>query len=292
MKQQGGPWTKTKLDRVSQYLTAWTTALKNQPFKKAYLDVFAGKGSCELRCGPYDPDCFFPELTIPETIDGSARKALKTDPPFDKYVFIEKDPAKCVELNLLKGEFGHLADRILVRNREANAYLTELCQKKIWHEYRAVLFLDPYGMQVEWNTIRMIAETRAIDLWYLFPLGQAVGRLLKNDGRISPANRKRLNRIFGTESWYEHFYRICDDHDLFSGQSASIKKNAAYEVIGRYFVERLETLFPGVAQNPLMLRNSKQNPLYLLCFAASNKKGAPIALKIAENILRRPQSRF
>jgi three-Cys-motif partner protein len=226
MKQQGGPWTKTKLDRVSQYLTAWTTALKNQSFKKLYIDAFAGRGSCELRCEPYNPNCFFPELTLPETIDGSARNALKSDPPFDNYVFIEKDPAKCAELNQLKQEFGRLANRIFVKNREANSYLRELCQKPIWHEYRAVLFLDPFGMQVEWNTIQMIAETQAIDLWYLFPLGQAVNRLLKVDGRISSANRTRLNLMFGTEDWYDNFYQICQNSGSFFDQSPTVKKNA------------------------------------------------------------------
>jgi hypothetical protein len=34
-----------------------------------------------------------------------------------------------------------------------------------------VLFLDPYGMQVDWTTIEAIARTKAIDLRVLFPLG-------------------------------------------------------------------------------------------------------------------------
>ena len=33
------------------------------------------------------------------------------------------------------------------------------------------LFLDPYGMQVEWATIESIAHTQAIDLWLLFSAG-------------------------------------------------------------------------------------------------------------------------
>jgi hypothetical protein len=32
--------------------------------------------------------------------------------------------------------------------------------------------------------------------------------------------------------------------------------------------------------------NSKNDPLYLLCFAVGNKKGAPIAIKIAQDILK------
>ena len=48
-----------------------------------------------------------------------------------------------------------------------------------------------------------------------------------------------------------------------------------------------QTIFPenGVAE-PGVLRNSSNNPLYLLCFAAGNDKGAPIAVKIANHILK------
>src|SRR5690606_41679286 len=40
----GGPWTEEKLDRVTRYLQAYTTALKNQPFQLMYIDAFAGTG--------------------------------------------------------------------------------------------------------------------------------------------------------------------------------------------------------------------------------------------------------
>jgi len=45
--------------------------------------------------------------------------------------------------------------------------------------------------------------------------------------------------------------------------------------------------FAGVAENPLLLRNSKNNPLYLLCFASGNPRGAKTAIKIAQDILKR-----
>lgn len=57
-------------------------------------------------------------------------------------------------------------------------------------------------------------------------------------------------------------------------------------MIGEYFLNRLRTVFAGVAMNPLVLTNSKNCPLYLLCFAAGNPKGAKVAVKIAEDILR------
>ena len=40
----GGKWTIDKLDILERYLDAYTTALKNQPFKLMYIDAFAGTG--------------------------------------------------------------------------------------------------------------------------------------------------------------------------------------------------------------------------------------------------------
>jgi hypothetical protein len=51
-------------------------------------------------------------------------------------------------------------------------------------------------------------------------------------------------------------------------------------------VERLKTIFAGVAKNPLALYNSANTPLYLLCFSAGNEQGAKTAVKIAQDILK------
>jgi hypothetical protein len=56
--------------------------------------------------------------------------------------------------------------------------------------------------------------------------------------------------------------------------------------VGRFFLKRLKTLFAQVVPNPLILANSKEVPMYLLCFAAGNPKGGPTAVKIAKDILK------
>jgi three-Cys-motif partner protein len=40
----GGAWTVIKIDILKQYLDAYTTALKSQPFNLVYIDAFAGCG--------------------------------------------------------------------------------------------------------------------------------------------------------------------------------------------------------------------------------------------------------
>jgi three-Cys-motif partner protein len=290
----GGDWTTAKLDVLARYLAAYTTALKDRPskarpFRKAYIDAFAGTGYRETRHeeGTHPELLLFPDLAEQDPqdlLDGSARLALQTAPRFDKYIFIEQSAARCAALEGLKAEFPNLAADVRVERGDANERIREICAAN-WREHRAVLFLDPYGMQVEWQTLDAVAKTRAIDLWVLFPFGIGVNRLLTTSGDIPEAWRHRLTSLLGTDAWDREFYHVERSENLF-GEAEERRVKVKMDAIGRYFVERLKTIFPGVAENPGVLRNSSNSPLYLLCFAASNRRGAPIALRIAEHLLK------
>ena len=117
------------------------------------------------------------------------------------------------------------------------------------------------------------------------PLGRGGGRLLKKDGKIEESLRRSLDVLFGEPAWFDAFYKTETSTDLF-GQEQSTTYKVDFRSMERYFIDRLRSIFPGVAENPLQLRNSKNVPLYLLCFAAGNAKGAPIAVEIAQNVLK------
>ena len=286
----GGDWTSAKLDVLGGYLAGYTRALKNAPFRKLYIDAFAGTG---YRTQPADEsrlggqDTLFPDLTEdePQTLlDGSARIALRCDPRFDGYIFIEQDRERCEALRRLATEFPDRAGDVVIQEGEANVQIQTLCAED-WHDRRAVLFLDPYGMQVDWATIEAVASTGAIDLWLLFPLGIGVNRLLTRSGDIPTAWQDKLDTFLGTEDWRNELYHVEYTPSLF-GEEEELKVKATIDTIGRFFLQRLQSVFPGVAPEPGILENSRNCPLYLLCFAAANERGAPIALRIAEHLLR------
>ncbi len=288
----GGSWTDEKLERIRKYLVAYTTIFAKNVYARkyiyAYVDAFAGTG---YRFGPQrnEPQSpLFPELAEPEAeafLKGSARIALEVEPPFKRYIFIEQSPNRARELHQLKAEFPDKADRIEIAIGDANDYLLNWCKKTNWRLNRAVVFLDPYGMQVEWPAIQAIAETRAIDLWILFPLGMAVNRMLTKSEPPPEEWAQALTRLFGTSEWQAEFYPQQKVLTLF-GEEDRQAKDADFGKVSRFFVERLESIFAKAAK-PLPLYNSKNVPLFLLCFAAGNPRGAPTAIKIAENILRR-----
>ena len=281
----GGTWTEEKLARVRKYLKAYTKALKNQKFQLYYIDAFAGTGYRTLKESENTSELMFPEML--EFLEGSAQIALEVEPQFDKYIFIEKDIDRFSELQKLNDDFPHLSNRIEIVQADGNTHVQKLCRDDwLSSRRRAVLFLDPYGMEVKWQTIEAIANTKAIDLWLLFPLGVAVNRLLRRDGKIDEGIRKTLDKFFGTADWFDEFYKDPEELSLFENLSGP-QKDANWDAIELYFIERLESLFSGVVKKPLRLYNSRRIPLYLLCFASGNPKGAPIAVGIAQDILRK-----
>jgi three-Cys-motif partner protein len=287
----GGPWTEEKLERIQKYLIEYRKIFNANPraryLRTMYVDAFAGTGyRGEQRQG--NQGTLFAELADPDVegfLKGSAYKALEVNPPFDRYIFVEQKSRYAQDLDNLKASFPDRADRISVLRQDANAYLQEWCSSMDWRTWRAVVFLDPYGMQVEWSSIVAIAQTRSIDLWLLFPLGVAVSRLLTKKELPPPEWAAALTRLFGTADWEQEFYRTVRTPTLF-GELEHMVRDADFASISTYFVKRLRTVFAGVAESPLPLLNSRGIPLYLLCFAAGNPRVAPTAVRIAQHLLR------
>lgn len=283
----GGGWTDEKLAILKEYLHRYNTALKNKPFTRIYVDAFAGTGYRMQRRQDFRLPKLFDEVDDAESqamLKGSAKLALEVEPPFDRFVFVESEAGKVKELETLRAQHPDRAGQIEIVQADANAFLRDLCSGENWRGQRAVVFLDPFATEVVWTTVQALAATRAMDVWILFPL-MAVNRLLATDADKSCRNR--LDTIFGTTEWFERFYRTTKDEDIFGQPLETVCKVCDFKGIGAFFAERLRAIFAGVAPTPCVWNNSRGSPLFQLFFAAGNKKGAPIAVRIADHILRK-----
>jgi three-Cys-motif partner protein len=291
----GGTWTEAKLAALRDYLTAYRSVFaKNDYFTTWYVDAFAGTGSRSIEKSKYglfdidDSQSESDEESQSDSdafayLDGSAKIALGLTSPFHRYLFIEKSKARVDELkSTIDSNFPILASRCDFEQSDANAALSAWCAKRDWKKERAIVFLDPYGMQVNWDTVSTLGRTKAVDLWYLFPLG--VVRMLTKDGKIEQSWQDRLDKLFGTSDWRERFYKTKTETNLFGEQDVT-NRNATVKTVQSYIEERLKTAFTAVAPS-LVLKNSKASPMFALCFAAGNERGAPIALRIAKSILK------
>ncbi len=115
----GGSWTEEKLAKVGAYLKAYTTALKNQPFKLMYVDAFAGTGYRRSKNDDTTVGGLFDMPEVNDLAQGSARIALEIEPAFDTYVFIEKNRNRFKALQKLASEVPGRRDRMRFINQEA-----------------------------------------------------------------------------------------------------------------------------------------------------------------------------
>jgi len=268
----GGDWTKEKLDMFSGYLDAYLMALQKMNFKKIYIDAFAGTGTITLKGGQLE-------------IAGSTKIALMAKRQFDSYYFIENDADKALVLSeMIEREFPNLKNCVTVCRGDANNVLMQLCKAIDWRYSRALLFVDPFATEFAWSTLEMIGQTKAFDVWYLFPL-VALQRMLPRKGVIEPTWRTCINRLLGDDKWEDAFYKEDPQIDLFG--TTSVYKDVNTDSLKAYIVARLKTVFPAVADNPKTFLNKKNSPLFLFCFAVAsdNPRAQALALRIAQHIL-------
>lgn len=291
----GGDWTAIKLEILKKYLTAYTRALKSKPkpdnpFKLLYIDAFAGAGKYLPKRQKQHEPLMFSQLEHRsfEAKSGSARTALEIDLPFHEYYFIEKNPKNVAKLRELKEEYPELSDRINVIEGDSAIELGAIIEKTSWKMERAVLFLDPFALNVSWKTIADVAKTSSIDMWLLFSI-HAINRMLTKSGKIDPKWELKLDDVFGEKTWRQEFYEPSKQTTIFNfgaDVSCEFVKNADFNKINGYINKRLNSVFAGVAKKPAVLRNSTNTPLFSLFFAVSNENGKDVALKIANSILR------
>ena len=129
----------------------------------------------------------------------------QVEPRFGKYIFIEKSRKKTVELEKLREEFPDRRGRHRHRKGGGEFLPPEDVPGQIMEGPPAILFIDPFGMQLTWETVAAIGKTKAIDTWILFPI-TAVSRLLKRDGGIPAGWRRWFDTMFDESDWFEVFF--------------------------------------------------------------------------------------
>jgi three-Cys-motif partner protein len=285
--QFGGAWTQRKLEVLKKYLQAYTKIFDKNPrarfYRITYVDAFAGTGSLN-RPEPTGFAELLPQLQEDEKEfrKGSVTRALEVVPPFDRYVFIERDAAKARELREISSKFSY---RVEILNEDANEALLSWCGKMDSKRERAVVFLDPFGTSVKWEAVAALGQTGAVDLWVLFPYS-AINRMLVRNRKPPKAWADRLTSVFGTKDWETEFYSTTAIRSLLDETQTveSVHKSADHRVITDFYVRRLKKEFVAVSE-PFPMHNSNGSLMFILFFAAANVHSAKTGLKIANEIL-------
>lgn len=280
----GGPWTERKLDTFAKYVWSYLTIMgKNPHWKTIYFDGFAGSGN---RKKQRETDLYKSlGLTIEDdtVYKGSAERVLnlKDNLVFDYYYFIDTNEEALSRLKQKLLIYEESNDKKLVfRPGDCNAQLMKLASSLKTKKYAALILLDPFGMQINWESIEHLKNTRS-DVWILVPTGVVVNRLLDKKGEITHINK--LESFFGlTEQQIRNeFYLKSNHQSLFGDQIELIQKVMdPIEKIVNVYVKQLKTIWNHVTEKPLVLVNSKNVPIFHFVFASNSKTAVGIAKDI------------
>ncbi len=286
-EEWGGPWTIKKLDAFSKYVSSYLIIMNKFKFwKTIYFDGFAGSGKRKQNTSELLTQL---QITLEEVkvYKGAAERVLNlpNDLSFDYYYFVDTNTES---LNKLEKRLSKLPvskdKKLLFRDGDANKWLAELAValKKKSPSYAALIFLDPFGMQIDWSSIEMLKDTRS-DIWLLVPTGVIVNRLLDKKGELKYS--AKLQSFFGLteERIREIFYTSETTATLFGEQQMTNKILKPIEKISETYVERLKTVWNFVTEKPLVLKNSKGVPIFHFVFASNNQN----AVKIAKQIINK-----
>jgi three-Cys-motif partner protein len=290
----GGPWTEIKLDAVEYYLKCYTKALKRVDFDLWYIDAFAGTGdrdSERVVGGLFEG---IPIQTVKQKLAGSARRAVAVRPQFDHFVFIEMDATRCEALAEIQAE-SHNIDIEIIRG-EANEVLRNLVRQNPWVQKsaansRGVVFLDPYALHVDWETLKSLASTRVLDVWYLFPIRDTIRQLAHNFQGIGP-KEAMLDRLLGPE-WRELYSIVAEPRskrDLFDQPLEPARKRVvSTEQFEQWLKGRLGREFSFVSE-PLPLLTSPTRQAFSLFLGVSNPSKP--AIDLAKRFVRYVNNNF
>jgi len=273
MNQFGGNWTEAKMEIVVDYAKAYLIIMNKQNWVKTlYFDGFAGSG-------------LIGDAEKEESIKGTALRILDIDQPkpFDIYYFVEKDEKNknALETSINAHYFGKNAH---VVKADCNKKLADMAKFLMENrKYRALAFIDPYGMTVNWDSIEKL-KGLGIDFWILVPTGVGVNRLLiRNVENIPKGWLGKLEKFLGLtkEEILAHFYSSKTVNTLFGDETLTNKEEKAINKIGELYRQRLKTVFNFVSES-FVMRNSTNSIMYHFMMATNNET----ALKLANDVIK------
>ena len=300
-KSWGGKWTEEKLDAFEKYVKAYLTIMNSYRdvygWKLLYFDGFAGSGSRtqeeDNKEAKEAQDLFGEEVTVEDikVYQGAAERVVKIESDkmrsFDYYYFVDKNEENCKLLDEKLSQY-EITGRRHHLNSDANDAVKRLANTlRNNSNCKALAFLDPFGMQINWESIESLKDL-SVDLWILVPTGVIINRLLerKVDWEKGLAHAEKLKSFFGMseEEIKSFFYTEKREQTLFGNDEMVITKaENSIRKIAQLYVKRLQDVLPYVTEEPLVLYNTHNVPIYHLVFAAKNKT----AMKIAQEIIKK-----
>lgn len=290
----GGAWTEEKLNAFEKYVNAYLTIMNKYrgqyDWKLIYFDGFAGSGSRNEDTTSEDNQLMIDlidehQITAEELTPykGAAERVLNiAQDGFDFYYFIDKDAASSAQLQEKLKPY-QKDKRLEFRHTDANTEISKLADAMRKNsKLKALVLLDPFGMQVDWSSIEKLKGT-STDLWILIPTGVIVNRLL--DRKCKLTHIEKLTSFFGKDEAFlkNYFYNTRQENTLFGETEVVEKVQEPIRMIANLYIQQMKTIFKYVTEEPLVLYNTRNTPIFHFACASNNES----AVKIAHEIINK-----
>lgn len=290
----GGAWTEEKLNAFEKYVNAYLTIMNKYrgqyDWKLIYFDGFAGSGSRNEDVTSEDNQLMIDlidehQITTEELTPykGAAERVLNiVQDGFDFYYFIDKDASSSAQLQEKLTPY-QKDKRLEFRHSDANTEVSKLAEAMRKNsKLKALVLLDPFGMQVDWSSIERLKGT-STDLWILIPTGVIVNRLL--DRKCKLTHIEKLTSFFGKDEVFlrNYFYNTRQETTLFGDTEVVEKVQEPIRMIANLYIQQMKTIFKYVTEEPLVLYNTRNTPIFHFACASNNES----AVKIAHEIINK-----
>lgn len=248
--------TVEKLDIVEGYVQLYIRVLSGGSFRpqKHYIDAFAGEG--DFRLGDTD-----------EPVSGSVKRIGKLE--FENFHFIEKDKRKCDRLAKVVDNLG-IKSKTHIYPGDANEELPKIINR-LESKDRALVFIDPFGMQLKWDTLEQISRVKYCDIVYLFPCNSILRAApIKSKGILLEDMKEATCDCLGMseQEITTAFYSESRQPDLLDG--SVLERNVNYDKVERLVLSRLKGLFKYVFEKPYRLQLDGKPTLFSIFLMTTN----------------------
>ncbi|MHA1280685.1 MAG: three-Cys-motif partner protein TcmP [Candidatus Helarchaeota archaeon] len=173
-----------KLKILKYYLEIFSVAMRNKFENMYFVDLFSGPGLC------YDRDNkeFYP---------GSPLIAMGLKYQFSKYIFVDLDAntSQILQKRCFNGPEDN-SKQVTYLDLDANSNIGEILSHLKLKRSISVFFIDPNGLDIEFDVIKKLSESDSIDLIINFSIFD-----LKRNEHIYRDDNSKADKFFGLPDW-------------------------------------------------------------------------------------------
>lgn len=237
-----GPWVLDKKHYFERYLHIFSHGVvRKWAGKLSYVDLFSGPGRSIIRGSQ-------------EEVEGSPLLSLKYD--FARYVFVDMPE---VLSSLRRRLSGHPKfSQISFIEGDCNEVIGDVL-KALPPNHLTLAFIDPTGLQIQFNTIQRLVHNRKVDLFMTIQFGMGIRMNLP---LYAQTEGTALSAFLGNAEWRE---------DVKAGGSPS---QIARRILDRYMRRLRDLDYRTVQDREIEIRSDESNLLlYFMVLASRHPLG-------------------